>query len=185
MSSPALSARKLSPDEYLAMELDSPLKHEYVDGEIYAMTGASDIHNSLSINLVMILRNHLKGSPCRVFMADLKLKLSTKENYYYPDLMVTCENAVNRHFREQPLLLVEVLSSSTAAFDAGQKRRDYQSLPSLQEYVLVAQECMDVRVYRRDGDGWRLDIYTDGMRVALRSVGLEMPIEQIYEDVWD
>jgi Uma2 family endonuclease len=119
-----------------------------------------------------------------VFMADVKAKLDQSEAFYYPDVMVSCEKAANAYYREQPCLIVEVLSSSTAKFDAGDKRRDYQALPSLQEYVLVSQECMDVRVWRRDGDGWVVTIYTDGAVIPRASVDLTVPIVQNYEEVW-
>ena len=166
------------------MEAASPVKHEYVAGQIYAMTGASDTHNFICLNIATALRSHLQGSPCRVFMADVKALTGQADAFYYPDVMVSCEPSPNPYYREQPCLIVEVLSSSTAKFDAGDKRRDYQTLPSLQEYVLVSQECMDVRVWRRGEGGWAAAIYTDGAVVALASVGLEMPIEQIYEEVW-
>jgi len=166
------------------MESASPVKHEYVAGRIYAMTGTSDAHNFICLNIASALRSHLKGSPCRVFMADVKAKMEQADAYYYPDVMVSCEPAPNPYYREQPSLIVEVLSSSTAKFDAGDKRRDYQSLPSLQEYVLVSQECMDVRVWRRGESGWTVAIYTDGAVVPFNSVGLEIPIEQIYEEAW-
>jgi Uma2 family endonuclease len=184
MNKPAVAQGRLSHEEYLEMESASPIKHEYVAGFIYAMTGTTDIHNFISLNIASILRNHLKGSPCRVFMADVKAKLDQSDAYYYPDVMVSCEKSPNPYYREQPILIVEVLSSSTAKFDAGDKRRDYQSLPSLQEYVLVSTDCMDVRVWRREESDWTVTIYTDGMMIPLASVGLEMPIEQIYEEVW-
>ncbi|PZN71806.1 MAG: hypothetical protein DM484_25565 [Candidatus Methylumidiphilus alinenensis] len=184
MNQPALAQTLLSHEDYLAMELTSQVKHEYVAGNIYAMTGTSDIHNIISLNIASILRNHLKGSPCRVFMADVKVKLDQSDAYYYPDVMVSCEKSPNPYFREQPSLIVEVLSPTTAKFDAGDKRRDYQSLPSLQEYVLAATDCMDVRVWRREESDWKVTIYTDGMMIPLSSVGLEIPIEQIYEDIW-
>jgi len=166
------------------MELISPIKHEYIGGTIYAMTGTTDAHNIISGNLYVALRNHLKGSPCRVFMADVKAKLDQSDAYYYPDVMVSCEKSPNPYYREQPSLIIEVLSSSTAKFDAGDKRHDYQSLPSLQEYVLVSTDCMDVRVWRREESGWTVTIYTDGMVIPLVSVELEIPIEQVYEEVW-
>ena len=184
MNQPALAQTLLSHEDYLAMELTSPVKHEYVAGNIYAMTGTSDIHNIITGNIYLALRNHLKGSPCRVFMADVKAKLDQSDAYYYPDVMVSCEKSSNPYFREQPSLIVEVLSPTTAKFDAGDKRRDYQSLPSLQEYVLVSTDCMDVRVWRRNESGWAATIYTDGMMIPLSSVGLEIPIEQVYEEVW-
>jgi Uma2 family endonuclease len=176
--------RPLSPAEYLEMEESSPVKHECIAGQIYAMTGASDTHNFIAGNLYIALRSHLKGSPCRVFMADVKARLDQADSFYYPDVMVSCEKAANAYYREQPCLIVEVLSSSTAKFDAGDKRRDYQALPSLQEYVLVSQECMDVRVWRRGEGGWAATIYTDGAVIPLRSVDWQIPVEQIYADVW-
>ena len=185
MQKPATAAMKLTPDEFLEMELASPIKHEYVAGEIFAMTGASDIHNIIVGNVYMALRNHLKGSPCRVFMTDMKLRLDQADAYYYPDLMVTCEKPSSSYFREQPVLVVEVLSSSTAKFDAIDKRRDYQTLESLQEYLLISQECMDARVFRREESGWNMHIYTDGMSIPLHSVGLDLPIGLVYEEAWD
>lgn len=185
MRKPAVTtAVRMSPEEYLEMELCSPIKHEYVGGYIYAMTGASDVHNFIALNLASALREHLKGSPCRVFMADVKVRLERADAYYYPDLMVSCETASNAYYRAEPRLIVEILSASTAKFDAGDKRRDYQALPSLQEYVLVSQECMDVRVWRRAEAGWAATIYTDGAVIPLTSVKLEIPIDRIYEDVW-
>lgn len=184
MSKPAAADRRLSHAEYLEMEAASPIKHEYVAGYAYAMTGTSDAHNFISLNLAAILRNHLKGSPCRVFIADVKAKLERADAFYYPDVMVSCETPSSAYYREKPSLIIEVLSSSTTKFDTGDKRRDYQSIPSLQEYVLVSQECMDVRVWRRGAPEWTMAIYTDGAVVPFAAVGLEIPIEQIYEDVW-
>ena len=184
MNKPAIATLRLSHQEYLDREAASPIKHEYVAGYIYAMTGSSDAHNFICLNIASILRNHLKGSPCRVFIADVKAKLDQSDAFYYPDVMVSCEKSPNPYYREQPSLIVEVLSSSTAKFDAGDKRRDYQALPSLQEYVLVSQECMDVRVWRREESGWAVTIYTDGSVIPFNSVDLQIPIEQIYEEVW-
>ena len=185
MARVAIQNLELTEEQYLDMELVSPVKHEYIAGQIYAMTGASDAHNLIVGNLYIALRDHLRGSPCRVFMADVKLRVGATDAYYYPDLMVSCEKAANRHYREQPVLIVEVLSESTARYDAGDKRRAYQGLESLREYVLIAQECMDVRVYRRGESGWNLSIYTDGAVIPLKAVELEIPIERIYEDAWE
>ena len=185
MSEPRPKSTRLSAEDYLEMELTSPIKHEYVAGEIFAMTGTSDSHNIISLNLAFILREHLRGTPCRVFMSDLKLKVDTADAYFYPDLMVTCETAPDSHFREQPKLIVEVLSDSTAKYDQDGKRRMYQSIESLQEYVLVAQSFMDVRVFRRSANGWEMAIYTDGVTIPFRSLELEIAIERIYESAWD
>lgn len=185
MSVPLTKFNHISPEDYLEMELSSPIKHEYVAGEIFAMTGTSDSHNTISLNLAFILREHLRGTPCRVFMSDVKLKVEAADAYFYPDLMVTCETAPDSHFRQQPKLVIEVLSDSTAKYDREDKRRMYQSLDSLQEYVLVAQSCMDLRVYRRGENGWDMAIYTDDAIVPLRSLELEIPIERIYELAWE
>ena len=174
----------LSREEYLDLEEASPVKHEYVAGQIYAMSGTSDSHNFICLNIASFLRNHLKGTHCRVFMADVKAKLAQADAFYYPDVMVSCEPSPNRYYRQQPSLIVEVLLESTAKYDRSEKRLKYQSLESLQEYVLVSQECMDVRVWRRDESGWSASIYTDGMVIPFNTVGLEIPIEMIYEDVW-
>lgn len=176
---------RFTPEQYLEMELTSPVKHEYVAGQIFAMTGASDAHNIIALNLATILRQHLRGSPCRVFMADVKVRIEAAETFYYPDLMVSCERATDSYYRENPTLIVEVLSPSTARFDTQDKRRDYQKLESLKEYALISQECMDVRVYRRSESGWNLSIYTDGALIDFTSVALQIPIERIYEEVWE
>jgi Uma2 family endonuclease len=185
MARPALNDRRPTVEDYLEMERTSLVKHEYVAGRVYAMTGTSDIHNFISLNLATLLRAHLKGTPCRVFMADVKARLEKADAFYYPDVMVSCEKAQHRYYREAPVLIVEVLSESTAKRDQGEKWRHYQTLDSLKEYVLVSQDCMDVRVFRREESGWMQTIYTDGMTIPLRSVELEIPIEQVYEDVWD
>ena len=184
MSAPLTQSNYLSPEDYLEMELSSPIKHEYVAGEIFAMTGTSDSHNLIAGNLYMLLREHLRGTPCRVFMSDVKLKMAKAEAYLYPNVMVTCETASDSHYREQPKLVIEVLSDSTAKYDREGKRLLYQTLDSLQEYILVTQNCMDVRVYRRHDNGWELSIYTDGTCVYLQSVDLAVAIERIYELVW-
>lgn len=184
MATVAMQPPELTEQQYLDMERVSPVKHEYVAGRVFAMTGTSDVHNLIVGSLYMALRNHLRGSPCRVFMADLKLRVRPAGAYYYPDLMVSCEPVTDRHYREQPILVVEVLSESTAGYDAGDKRRAYQTLESLQEYVLISQECMDVRIYRRHETGWQMSIYTDGATIPFRSVALELPIEQLYEEAW-
>ncbi|MCQ8105560.1 Uma2 family endonuclease [Methylomonas sp. SURF-2] len=131
MSVPLLKVNHLSAEDYLEMELSSPIKHEYVAGEIFAMTGTSDSHNTISQNLAFILREHLRGTPCRVFMSDLKLKVAAADAYFYPDLMVTCETAPDIYFREQPKLVVEVSSDFSTKFDREHKYRMYQALESL------------------------------------------------------
>lgn len=186
MARPALQDTKITVEEYLEMERSSPVKHEYADGYIYAMSGASNAHNVISGNVYMALRQHLRGTPCRTYMADVKARIEAADRFYYPDVMVSCERGRDSYYRTEPVLIVEVLSDSTTHRDNGEKWRNYQMLESLKEYVLVSQDCMDVRVFRRDESGeWRQSIYTDGALIPFTSVGLEMPIEQVYEEAWD
>lgn len=171
----------ISPEEYLEGEKHSDIKHEYVAGQVYAMVGASRAHNIIALNLATALRGHLRGRPCQVFMADVKARID--DLFYYPDVMVSCDPA-DRHdyYCEHPVLVVEVTSPSTEARDALEKRIAYQSLASLKEYVLVAQDDIKVRVYRRIVDGWELETCKAGDKVRLTAVGLELPIERIFDE---
>lgn len=175
----------LSPAEYLEWEEKSEIKHEYMDGEIYAMAGASDDHWTIVSNLSAILRTHLKGSPCRQ-LGDVKAKINHRDRYYYPDLMVTCDDRdkLDRYVKRYYKLMIEVLSESTEAFDRGQKFEDYRRSPSLEEYVLISQHRMNVEVYRRNvSDRWELQAYHAGDRVELVSLNLTFAIEDLYEEI--
>lgn len=177
---------KLSPEEYLDWEARSEIKHEYIDGEIYAMAGSSDDHAVIIGNLVMTLGPHLRGSGCRLYPQDLKAQIARRRRYYYPDLMVTCDDRdkLDRYVKRHYKLIVEVLSDSTEGFDRGQKFEDYRRSESLEEYVLISQDRMNVDVYRRNAAGrWELQAYQEGDRVELVSIGLEFAIADIYEDV--
>lgn len=186
MVAQGLRETRLTPEEYLEMERHSQIKHEYIAGQIYEMAANTDVHNLIMGNLVIALRTHLRGTQGRVFFIGFKLHLTAVEAFYYPDVMVSFEQAPDCYYREQPVLVAEILSVETAQRDRGEKWRDYQTLPSLKEYMLVSQDSMDVRVFRRDESGdWKQHIYTDGMRIALLSVDLEIPIEQVYEEVWE
>lgn len=171
---------------YLAWEEHHPEKHEFLAGEIFAMVGATDAHVTITGNLFALLHTHVRGRPCRVYMADMKLRVDTADAFFYPDLLVTCapEDRVLPHFKRQPTLLVEVLSESTAAFDRGQKFAIYRQLPSLREYVLIEQNRISVECFRREeNERWVLQAYGSGDRVELSSVGFSTAIETLYEDV--
>ena len=129
----------LSSKQYLELEETSPVKHEYIDGAIYAMARATDAHVTLTGNLFAELLSHLRGSGCRVYFSDMKAQIDAINRYYYPDIMVTCDRTDQDEpaFKRHPILIVEVLSDFTAAFDRGDKFADYQTLDSLQEYVLI------------------------------------------------
>jgi Uma2 family endonuclease len=176
----------LSPEEYLEYEQTSPTKHEYVDGEIYAMVGASDAHNTLTFNLTGLLYAHLRGTGCRGYTADMKVKIATQERFYYPDLLVTCdERDRTDDVKNHPKLIIEVLSESTEDIDRGRKWKDYRSLEPLEEYVLIAPDQMLVEVARRNTEANRWEIYTfdTEQTVEFTSLGFQCAIATIYENV--
>ena len=176
----------ITVEEYLAAEASSEIKHEYQDGYIYAMAGASDAHVTISLNLATILKNHLRGSGCRAYMSDMRVNLATRKSYYYPDVMVTC-NPVDReltHYKQHPCLIIEVLSTSTEAFDRGDKFTDYQQIESLQEYVLVSQTKQRVDCFQRSSQGlWVLQSYYLGDILQLASINCSILVVDIFEDV--
>ncbi|MBN2701878.1 MAG: Uma2 family endonuclease [Methylothermaceae bacterium] len=174
----------ITPEEYLEGEKYSEVKHEYVNGRIYAMMCVSRPHSLITGNLHAALHGHLRGTPCRVFMADMKVR---KDNvFYYPDLTVTChETRRHEYYVEEPVLAVEVLSPSTEGRDRLDKRLLYQSIPTLEEYVLIAQDKVALEIYRRAEAGGDRITYGPTETVHLASVGWECAIQTIYEGVWD
>lgn len=176
----------LSVDEYLALERDSPLRHEYVAGVLRTMTGCSQSHNEISLNLAMELRNHLRGGSCRTFMAEIKVRLQVGQAdfAYYPDVMVSCEPEMeSRYFLRRPRLVIEVLSPSTRAVDLREKLANYRHIAALQEYAVVEQDRADIRIYRRTED-WHPQQFSGLEAVAeFHSVGLSLPLGQVYEGV--
>lgn len=168
--------------EYLEGESHSQVKHEYVRGRVYAMVGASKAHNRIALNIGYTLDRHLRGGPCSVFVSDVKVRIG--EIFYYPDVSVTCSPAdTEPFFNSEPSLIVEVLSATTEAVDRLDKRLAYQSLPSLREYVLVSQDRRQVELYRRQAQGWDLEVFLAGDTVRLESIEFELPLAEIYRDV--
>ena len=176
----------VSPEDYLAGEKVSPIKHEYRQGEIYAMAGAKKAHAIISLNAAILLRNHLRGSGCIPYVADVKVRIEAANCYYYPDVAVSCDERdknADEDFIRYPRLIVEVLSPTTAAFDRGDKFADYRTSESLQEYVLINQERVSVECFRRNAEGlWVLYPYTQGQEVQFASVNFSCAIETLYED---
>jgi Uma2 family endonuclease len=177
----------LTPEEYLKLEEKSDIKHEYIDGYAYAMAGAIDSHVTISGNLFSMLRSHLRGSGCRVYIADMKARIESINRYFYPDVMVTCDrrDRETSQYKQFPCLIVEVLSDSTEAFDRGDKFADYQQFESLREYVLINAKRQRVECFRRNSEGlWVLQSYTaeSGM-FQLQSIEFEGTMEALYEDV--
>jgi Uma2 family endonuclease len=177
----------ISPEIYLEGERVSPIKHEYRKGQVYAMVGAKKSHIVLASNLTMILGNHLENSPCLVLNSDIKVRLEEANCYYYPDIAVVCdEREINNtdDFILYPLLLMEVLSKSTEAFDRGQKFTDYQTCSTLKEYVLIHQNEMKIECYRRNESGnWTEEIYQVGDEVEFLSINYRGSLETIYRKV--
>jgi len=176
----------LSVEEYLACERDSDIRHEYIDGELYAMVGASRPHNLITGNLHAALHNHLRGSPCRVYSHDMKVRIEAANRFYYPDLMVCCsavEAEPDEYYETKPVLVIEVLSPSTAPRDRWEKRITYQRLESLLEYVLVAQDTIHAEIYRRLPGGWEREACQVNDKMRLPSIGFELALTAIYEGV--
>lgn len=177
----------LTADEYLDLEARSDTKHEYIDGQVYAMAGASDAHVTIAGNLFALLRSHVRGSGCRVYIADMKARIESLNRFYYPDVMVTCDprDVETSTYKQFPSLIVEVLSDSTEASDRGDKFVDYQELETLREYVLINTKRQRVECFRRNEQGlWVLQFYTPQQTsFRLDSIGFEATIAALYEDV--
>lgn len=174
----------LSPEAYLLGENDrmDGVKYEYVNGQVYAMAGASRAHNLVAGNFFLSLGIHLKGSRCQVFQSDMKVGIrSARENhFYYPDVQVSCIDEQDRYFNTSPCLIVEVLSDSTARIDRYEKLIAYRLLPSLQEYVLCAQHTALVEIYRRRTE-WEAEYFVMDQSFLLESVGLEIAVNDLYD----
>jgi Uma2 family endonuclease len=177
---------KITVEEYLATEASSPTKHEYLDGYVYAMAGASDAHVTIAGNLFAIVRERLRGSGCRAYISDMRVNVAASNSYYYPDVMVTCNPSDREltNYKQNPCLIIEVLSTSTEAFDRGDKFTDYQQLDSLQEYVLVNQKRQRVDYFQRNPERlWTLQSFYPGDIVTFASINCEVAVVDIYEDV--
>lgn len=176
----------LTVEEYFELERHSGQRYEYVNGMVYAIAGVSRAHNRISLNLALLLMQHLRGGPCQVFSTELKLnlKLGDAEFFYYPDVMVACDKrGWDEYFIHNPTLVIEVLSPSTQSTDLREKSFNYKRLPSVEEYVVVAQKDYRVTVYRR-AEAWRGEVYAGADAVLdLSSVGLAAPLSEIYKEV--
>ena len=186
MAEPMLSF--ISEGDYLTGERDARTRHEYVDGHIFAMTGASRRHNIVVGNVFARLHAHLRGRPCDVFVNDMRVHVRSARAFYYPDVVVSCDQRDRQGDEldgiEHPTLLVEVLSPSTEAIDRREKWVNYRQLASLQEYVLVDPTQLWVEVFRRTEQGWVQELHREADSVVvLQSVELSLPFETIYEGV--
>lgn len=177
----------LTPENYLELERDSKIKHEYIQGQAVAMAGATRAHGVIVDNLTALFVTHLRGSGCISHSGDVKVRMPEIGMFYYPDQSVTCEEekgSAGKDFILHPKLIVEVLSKSTAEFDRNAKFEDYKTIPEFEEYVLVHQERVFVERFSRRADGfWVTQNYETGDHVEFASISLACPIEYLYENV--
>jgi len=180
------SSRDMTVEEYLAFEEASPWRHEYIDGWVYAMSGATVAHNKLTFQLAKALSDRLSGGPCQVFLTDLKLRLQLGEDeiFYYPDVMVACRpEEWGRDFIRNPKVVAEVLSPSTRHIDQREKSLNYRRTAGIEEYIILSQNDCRVLLHRRE-DRWRRRIVNGADAVLeLRSLGVALPLEEIYDGV--
>lgn len=179
----------LSAADFLAWDAAQTTRHEFVRGEVFAMAGAGERHVTVALNVAMALRQHLTGSPCRTFITDMKLRVEAADAFFYPDVMVTCSarDAGDPQVKREPVLLVEVLSPATAAFDRGDKFAAYRSLDSLREVLLVDPDLRRCDLFRRQavdgGEAWVLHPSAPGEGVELLSVGLAVTADALWAEV--
>jgi Uma2 family endonuclease len=176
---------QISVEEYLEGEKNSPVRREYFYGEVYAMAGATDNHNRIVVEMATLLNMHLRGSRCEPFVGDIKVRVNPNV-YYYPDILVSYEeNPEDAHFRDEPVLIVEVTSDSTREIDRREKRAAYLQMPSVHEYVIVEQKKMLVEIHRRQPDGrWLTHFYNrPEEEFEFVSINLKMTVAEIYRRV--
>ena len=179
----------LTPEEYLAFERRSEVKHEYFAGEIFAMVGASKRHNLITANAIRILGNQLVERPCNVYPSDMRVKVSSTGKYTYPDVVVACDQEefddAEKDTLLNPVVIIEVLSESTEAYDRGKKFEQYQQIESLTEYILITQEPYRVEQYvRQSNREWRYSEYHNAEDVVIVSViGCELTLKDVYAKV--
>jgi len=179
---------KIGIDDYLAGEETAPIKHEYVAGEVFAMAGAGKAHVTVALNLATMLRNHFRGSPCRVYISDMKVRVEPADAFYYTDVFITSDPVDGREerFKRNPTLVINVLSDSTAAFDRGAKFAHYRRLDSLREYVLIEPEQPSIDISASagvPGAKWVLHSVTGDVELVLTSIDSRCPMAAVYEDV--
>lgn len=172
----------ISVDDYLRDELAREFKHEFLEGQIYAMAGASRNHQLIISNLIAVFVQHLKGTPCDTYASDMKVRVSDLA-FFYPDVVVACQDdKTDEYYISRPTIIVEVLSKSTRRMDETTKMRLYQTLPSLREYVLIEQDIVDVEVCRRS-EGWVSEHYFMGDEVTFAAIDLTVSVNEIYARV--
>jgi Uma2 family endonuclease len=178
--------RSFTPEEYFAWEEGQLERHELIDGFVYAMSGGTQNHSAIKLNIGSLIKAHLRGSKCSVFNSDLKVNILNTPNYTYPDLSVTCDDRdrENEMSITYPCLIVEVLSNSTEAYDRGKKFEKYRRNPNLIDYILVSSDEIAIDIYHKNDAGdWLFLSFRAGDQLDLKSIGLSLSIEQFYEEI--
>jgi Uma2 family endonuclease len=183
----AKQIRLVTVEEYLAGELQSKIKHEYAGGYVYAMAGATNVHNTIAVAFLGILFNALRGRPCQPFNSDTKVRvrMATHTRFYYPDGMVVCDpNPPSDSFQDRPIILAEVVSEATRRIDEGEKRDAYLTIPELSAYLLIETSSPRIIVHHRTGNGFVPRLY-EGLDavVPLDAIKLQLPLAELYERV--
>lgn len=183
--------QKMTPEEYLEFEKDSEFKHEYFDGEVFAMVGARKNHNRVSSNTSSILWNQLRSTQCDVFISDMRVKIAEIDKYTYPDIVVACDKV---EFIEEeldslvnPVVIIEILSDTTESYDRGLKFTHYRLIESLQEYILISQYHCQVEKFKRDNEKKGIWIYSSvediNASVKIDSINCELALSEVYHRV--
>jgi Uma2 family endonuclease len=176
----------LSVEDYLLGEQQSSVRHEYVAGQVFAMAGAGEAHNRISLNLAFHLRAATRGTPCAVFISDMKVRVAAHDAFYYPDVLVGCDASDDEPlYKRAPCLIAEVISPSTEVIDRREKLLAYRALESLRYYLLVSQDRRLAELYRRDPDGsWRYEVIEDGaLSFDCGGLSIRFTLSDVYEDV--
>jgi Uma2 family endonuclease len=185
MNQPAVNLT-ISVEDYLDGELHSEIRHEYIAGAVFAMAGAGEAHNRISGNLFFHLRAATRGTPCGVFMSDMKVRVRSHQAFYYPDVLLTCDPSDRESlYKTEPCLIAEVLSPGTELTDRREKLIAYRSLPALRTYLLIGQDCHRVERYQRASDGtWSYEVIEDGaLSIDCADQQVQVSMADLYEDV--
>jgi Uma2 family endonuclease len=185
---------RITPEEYFAWEEGQEVKHEYFEGQVFAMSGGTTNHSKIATNILTLIDNHLGDGDCQVFNSDARIKIQASEKYVYPDVSVTCDERDRQtpQFNSYPRMIVEVLfpfdklraTPSTEAYDRGKKFKLYQRSTSLIEYILVSAEEIEIEVFcKNDRSKWEVTNYAAGDTIELESIGLTFAIERVYRGV--
>jgi Uma2 family endonuclease len=178
----AIKQNIITQQDYLACELQSDVRHEYIDGQVYAMAGAHKDHNRITMTVSNLFYNHLQNNPCQPYASDMKVKVG--KNFFYPDVMVDCSGKEEDYYTEFPTIIVEVLSKSTRQHDKTIKRQAYFQIPSLQEYILIEQDFVEIeRWYKTQDNHWEQSVHYLGDDVTFHAINLTTSVEDIYRRV--